>query len=155
MIRVVLIVAGAAAVFAQPKVPAPSDPSGKLLILNDISLLEAIVQAYHVAPQQVVGPAWLAERSMDISINLPSGMPGDKATPMLRSFLAERFRLASHREQRMINVYVLKAAPGGAHLDQTAAWDKREPDCARKADWLCNGISMPELAWRLRQMELD
>ena len=94
--------------------------------MDNVSLMLLVRFAYaphdssHSMPllaSQVVGPSgWINTESWNIE-----GKPAGKADPkqtwlMLRSLLADRFKLALHRETRELSVFELRPAKGGLKL---------------------------------------
>jgi uncharacterized protein (TIGR03435 family) len=78
-----------------------------------------IVNAYGVQPFQVVGgPEWIHTEGYDIEAKPESSVDRQQMWLMLQTLLADRFRLALHRETRELPVYALVAAKEG--LKQTA-----------------------------------
>jgi len=88
--------------------------TGELFIRN--STLKSIIQsAYDVREYSFSGPDWLATVRFDVSAKLP---PSDSAQTsreerqfrrrqMLQNFLADRFKLETHRETRTLPGYAL------------------------------------------------
>jgi bla regulator protein BlaR1 len=70
----------------------------------------------------LTGPDWLKSERYDIVAKLPSDMPKDRLQAaerlqlMLRSLLAERFKLAVHHESKMLSAYALIVAKGGSKM---------------------------------------
>ena len=89
-------------------------PGGRLTFINN-PLRQLIIAAYQVQPFQVIGgPSWLTTDRFDIVAKAPDGATPDQMNPMLRTLLAERFKLVVHRETREMPVYSLvKARPDG------------------------------------------
>src|ERR1700748_3383446 len=136
----------------QPRrAPAP-DGSDNDIHLIGTSLRELIERAYHLAPQQVAGPDWLDVVAVDLTDHVPPGTTADQVPHLLQIILAQRFKLAFHRQMRVIDVFLLEVGKGGPRLDQTPAWDKRGPECENRPSGppLCRAQSMPDLAWRLQ-----
>jgi uncharacterized protein (TIGR03435 family) len=82
-----------------------------------------IVTSYPDLPGGISGgPSWMATDMWDFIAKLPPGAPTDqeslyRATErMLRTFLAEEFKLRTHFEPRQRAVYDLVLAKGGAKL---------------------------------------
>src|SRR5262249_31963870 len=50
----------------------------------------------------------------------PVGQPADRAPEMMQNLLAERFKLAIHRENREQSVYVLVIGNGGLKINEAA-----------------------------------
>jgi uncharacterized protein (TIGR03435 family) len=83
---------------------------------SNVSLLDCIRVAYDVKEFQISGPDWLGSERFDIQATYPAGATEDQVPEMLRSLLAERFRLQLHRETTEHAVYVLVAGKNGARL---------------------------------------
>lgn len=81
-----------------------------------MSLADLLPYAYRVKPYQIAGPEWLRESRWDILARLPEGESPDRVPEMLQALLAERFKLAVHRENRELPVYELVAAKSGLKL---------------------------------------
>ncbi len=73
------------------------------------------------------GPAWLNVDAWDLSAKLPPNMPADekqlnsRTEQMLRNFLADEFKLQTHRETRDFPVYALVPARNGPKLKPSEA----------------------------------
>ena len=67
-------------------------PSGALSATN-VTLQSVIARAYEVREFQVDGPGWLGSARFDIMARAPEGTPDRLRPAMLRSLLAERFKL--------------------------------------------------------------
>lgn len=80
---------------------------GGELNYSAVSLKAILQQAYEVRNFQVSGPDWMSSTRFDIVAKLPAGAPQSGVPEMLRSLLAERFRLASHAETRDLPMYAL------------------------------------------------
>lgn len=103
--------------------PVGKDYRGALLVepgrvsARNVSLLYLIGEAYHVQPFQVTGgPKWLDEDEFDIDARSDAHFTAEQMRTMLQALLAERFRLAAHRDKKEMRVYALAAGPGGAKL---------------------------------------
>lgn len=102
-------------------------PGGRVTITN-VNLREIIRVAYQVQDHQIVdGPEWIRATRFDIlaksAIELPPlppppsfNAPSHPLFPLLRSLLAERFRLVVHKEQRDIPIYALVLARSDGRL---------------------------------------
>jgi len=154
MQRVSTLLISAALVLAQTRVPqrAPArDGSDNDIHLIDVTLRDFISRAYRLAPQQIFGPAWLDESRLDLVGDVPPGTTRDQIPQILQTALAQRFKLAFHRQSKTMNVFLLEVAPGGAKVDQTPAWDKRTPECKPTPGLrACHATSMPDLASQLQ-----
>jgi uncharacterized protein (TIGR03435 family) len=103
-----------------------------------------ILYAYDLTPNQLEGaPGWLDSDRYDIDAKpeagaIPPGAHGravwDKTKLMLRTLLAERFKLVVRRETRELPIYELAIVKGGPKLQ------KSDADCS--ANYLaCHGFA--------------
>jgi uncharacterized protein (TIGR03435 family) len=78
--------------------------------VRSASLVDLIGVGYDVTPEQVVGgPSWLENDRFDIVItNQHVGTGPEALGPIVRSLLADRFKLAVHKDTKPISTYVLK-----------------------------------------------
>jgi len=84
-----------------------------------MSLKELIANAYKVKEYQITGPAWLATEQFDIVAKLPDGASKDDAPKMLQALLAERFKLAAHRDTQEQPVLALAVGKDGPKLKES------------------------------------
>jgi uncharacterized protein (TIGR03435 family) len=82
-------------------------------------LKELIANAYKVKAYQINGPAWLATERFDIVAKLPDGASKDDAPTMLQALLAERFKLAAHRDTQEQPVLALVVGKDGPKLKES------------------------------------
>jgi uncharacterized protein (TIGR03435 family) len=92
------------------------------------SIADLIRTAYEVKPYQVSGPDWISSERFDILATMPEGATKEQVPAMLKTLLAERFKLAVHKEKREHPVYALVAGKNGPKLEAAA------PDSAPAAD---------------------
>jgi uncharacterized protein (TIGR03435 family) len=136
--RPLLLVAGLSALLAQStaqfevasvKVPpvvsgAPYDINlGAIqhdtVTLANVSLADCVSFAYGLtSDSQLVGPDWIKSKELryDIVAKTAPGTTREQALQMMQALLAERFKLALHREQRVLAYYALVVAKGGSKL---------------------------------------
>jgi uncharacterized protein (TIGR03435 family) len=91
-------------------------PGGRFTATN-VPLKMLLRQAYNVQDFQVVGgPDWLGSDRFDVVAKAPEeGLNFESMRPMLRSLLADRFKLKVHDETRQMPIYALvKARSDGA-----------------------------------------
>src|SRR5579864_3352198 len=79
---------------------------GSLTMLHS-SLSACIQWAYSVGEFQITGPGWLNSERFDIVAKAAEPVPDDRLKLMVQSLLAERFKLAVHREEKVMQVYEL------------------------------------------------
>jgi uncharacterized protein (TIGR03435 family) len=87
-----------------------------MLRYTNVSLRDCIRVAYRVKEFQVQGPDWLGSERFDIVAKLPGGSSQDQIPEMLQALLAERFKLALHRDTKEHAIYALVAAKSGPKL---------------------------------------
>ena len=94
---------------------------GRLLVENE-TLKRCIMGAFSVGPNQIVGgPPWLETDTFRITAKAEEPTDDDAVImEMLRALLQDRFKLASHRESRTIQAYVLGVAKNGPKLGKSA-----------------------------------
>jgi uncharacterized protein (TIGR03435 family) len=129
----ILLVAGLA--FAQtqpqfevatikPSAPQPightstrMDSNRERLNYSYVNLKEVIGQAYKVRQYQITGPDWLETERFDITAKLPAAEGSSRQVAlMLQALLADRFKMAIHRETKVLPVYALVAGRSGPKL---------------------------------------
>jgi len=85
-----------------------NSPPGRFIATN-ATLHMLIVNAYGLRRAQIEGgPSWIDEVGFDISASAGSGGPVDQQMAMLRTLLADRFRLVTHVETRDEDVFALE-----------------------------------------------
>lgn len=115
-----------------------ASPNGKLNLKN-LPLIVTIALAYNLPLQgtgRVTGaPEWVSRDRFDIEATPPDGaFPpslGDSARDakfraMIRSLLADRFKLAIHSDSRIVPVYAIVTGKGGPKLELSRTQEK---DC--------------------------
>ncbi|HWD00674.1 MAG TPA: TIGR03435 family protein [Candidatus Sulfopaludibacter sp.] len=101
---------------------ASFDRRAGMLSIRNATLQACIREAYGVSDSQIVGQRWLKPDRYDIVAKMPSGISGTAAQHgMLQRLLAERFKLALHRETREMQVYRLVAAKNGPQIQPVEA----------------------------------
>jgi uncharacterized protein (TIGR03435 family) len=84
-----------------------------------------LAEAFKVKVYQIVGPAWLDEDCFEIVAKMPEGATSDQLPAMLQALLADRFKLAAHKENRPRPVYALVVDKGGAKFKEADLSFKR------------------------------
>jgi uncharacterized protein (TIGR03435 family) len=113
--------------------PADSDSeSGRFIAMQgtnrfvekDYTLKLLIAAAYDLNPRTISGgPAWIGTDHYDILAVTPGEVRPDRdeQMSMLRSLLAERFKLTFHREPKVFSIYQLEVAKNGPKLKETTS----------------------------------
>ena len=126
----------------------------------NISLRDLMMLAYGVGARQITGPDFLTQNRFDIIARVPADAKKEEIPQMLRALLAERFKLALHREQKTMQVYALEVAKGGVKLKESAAGDKGEAGCARSfaeregatLAAVCTGMRAADIAQQVQSL---
>ncbi len=117
------------------------DVDGNLLRMKNVTLKACLTWAYRVTDAEVAGPPWLESERFDIVAKTESGRPRPE---MMQALLAERFKLAVHREAKELTVYSLVVAKSGPKLKKV---DPGEADTtSRRGHLTATRVSMPGLA---------
>ena len=87
--------------------------------MRNVSFRSCIQWAYHVMDYQVTGPDWLATERYDIAAKSAATVSEDQLRQMLQGLLAERFKLAFHRQTKELPAYVLLVAKGGPKFKES------------------------------------
>ena len=85
-----------------------------------MTLKSLLTTAYDVKSFQISGPAWLDTERFDVTATLPPDTTKEQFRIMLQNLLAERFKLAVHKESKEMPVYSLIVAKGGPKLKEAA-----------------------------------
>lgn len=103
---------------------------GARVDIGAMSLADLIRIAYKVKQFQVSGPDWMTTQRWDVLARIPEGVSKDQVPEMLQALLAERFRLAIHRDTKNHSEYALVVAKGGIKMKEAPA----EPEAPPAAD---------------------
>jgi uncharacterized protein (TIGR03435 family) len=91
---------------------------------KDYTLKLLIAAAYNLNSKAISGgPGWIESDHYDIAAVTPGEVrpTHDEQMSMLRSLLADRFKLTFHREQKEFSIYELEVAKGGPKLKPSTA----------------------------------
>lgn len=111
------------------------------------TLRSCVAMAYGLKEYQVFGPQWISEARYDIKAKAPAGARRDQLPEMLKTLLADRFRLELRQEKKEFSVYTLIVGRNGPKLTESA-----KPDPAAGARF---GISMTNSVGRLEGRNAD
>jgi uncharacterized protein (TIGR03435 family) len=137
--------------------------SAHSFVARSHALKTLIAAAYNLSPRAILGgPAWIDSDHYDILAKAPGEVrPNlDEQMSMLRQLLADRFKLAFHREPRELSIYALTVAKNGPKLKEaTVSPDGPPPLIFRLSP---QGASLPgrdattgELASVMQRSALD
>lgn len=139
--------------------PAPGASSsmntqaGRLTCTN-CSLKKLILAAYGVHDFQVSAPDWINTETYEIAATMSLGASGDDVQMMMQALLAERFKLAVHRESKELPMFALVQAKGGAKLQEVefaggstssgrGSLKATSIPMSKLADWLSGQVGRP------------
>jgi uncharacterized protein (TIGR03435 family) len=104
-----------------PTGPGTSDPSR--IHYAAIRLKDLVINAYNVKDFLIVGPDWLDSGDNTTRFVVDATMPPETTKEqlrlMLQNLLAERFKLAIHRETRDLSQYSLTVARNGPTMKES------------------------------------
>jgi uncharacterized protein (TIGR03435 family) len=87
-----------------------------MIALNGDPLKVVLMEAFNVKMDQIIGPSWLDADCFVINAKMPVGATKDQLPAMLQALLAERFKLAAHKESRPRPGYALVVDKSGPKL---------------------------------------
>lgn len=85
------------------------------------TLKHCIAWAYSLGDDRIAGPEWIDSERFDILAKAADPAPQDQLRLMLRSLLAERFKLALHSSKKVAPVYALVVGSKGPKIHEVAA----------------------------------
>src|SRR6185369_276003 len=97
----------------------PGTPDPGRYTTENMSLSNLISTAYDLKRYQYSGPSWLDGERFDIVAKVPEGATKEQFRVMLQNLLAERFKVAVHREKKEMQVYELLVAKGGLKIKES------------------------------------
>jgi uncharacterized protein (TIGR03435 family) len=86
-----------------------------------MSLKNLLMIAYDVKNYQIQGPTWLDSERFDITATMPPDTTKEQFHIMLQNLLAERFKLALHKEKKELPMYSLVVAKGAPKMKESVA----------------------------------
>jgi uncharacterized protein (TIGR03435 family) len=82
----------------------------------NLSLSAIIQEAYSLKEWQISAPSWVESETYDFAATMTEGTPRTTARLMMRTMLAERFKLAFRKEQKEFPVFDLVETKAGFKL---------------------------------------
>jgi uncharacterized protein (TIGR03435 family) len=100
------------------------------VIMRGASLRACIAWAYHVQESLVTGPDWMGDERFDIVAKAAAATDEDRLRAMMQALLADRFKVALHRQSKEMQVYVLEPGKNGpkVHESQSQGDSSIQPD---------------------------
>jgi uncharacterized protein (TIGR03435 family) len=107
--------------------------------------------AFQVRSDMIAGgPEWMDSERFDIIAKAPPETDDKTLRMMLQTLLAERFKLVTHRKERVMPEYALTVAKGGPKLEPSpqpgerrCTWENADRGLRRR---VCHNMTMAELA---------
>jgi uncharacterized protein (TIGR03435 family) len=93
------------------------------VIIRNSSMRSIVCWAYHIFDFQLKGPDWMATTRFDINAKSANEVPDDKLRLMLQALLTDRFKMATHTENKEMSAYVLQVAKGGPKVKESTSGD--------------------------------
>jgi uncharacterized protein (TIGR03435 family) len=124
-------------------------PTG--IIARNVTLKRLVAEAYQLQLNQVLGPSWLEKNEYDIDARSAGAGTREEHALMLRSLVAQRFKLTEHSEMREMRVYELVIGKSGSKIrpmrdgesSTAAAGFHFHGDLRQFADLLAVQLSIP------------
>jgi uncharacterized protein (TIGR03435 family) len=91
-----------------------ADP-GRLTCTN-VPLKRYLMAAWGLKDYQISAPDWMNDERYNLTATMPAGTPPHEVLLMLQALLADRFKLATHRETKELAVYALIVEKNGLKL---------------------------------------
>jgi uncharacterized protein (TIGR03435 family) len=98
--------------------PGTKDPGRIHYPFTTIKIL--LQTAYNVKDFQISGPPWLGTERFDIQATMPPETTKEQFSVMLQNLLAERFKMAIHRETKELPMYSMIVGKSGPKLKESA-----------------------------------
>jgi len=94
--------------------PPPINTSPGLLTARNANLKQLIRSAWSLENYQISGgPEWVDSIGFDVDARAADGAGRDQLLLMLRTVLADRFKMTFHREKKDLPVWAMTVAKGG------------------------------------------
>jgi uncharacterized protein (TIGR03435 family) len=129
--------------------------------IRTATMADLISAAYGVDGDKVYGgPNWLELDRYDVTAKLPAGSTPDRQKAMLRTLLAERFRLVARSDSKPMPAYIMTLSKRGLLKDAEPGKDKGcrgkpRPQGAAPTTPVeveCHGLTSAEIAQNLHDM---
>ena len=130
---------------------------GERVTFDNATLKDVIRWAYDMPSDvQITGPDWIGSKQFLYVIDARSvpGATREQQQVMLQSLLAERFKLVTHHEQRVMSHFAMIAAKNGPKLKSVA----EKPPEYKGITWggrIESILTMPSLAYLLSRFETE
>jgi uncharacterized protein (TIGR03435 family) len=86
------------------------------------TMVDLLSAAYNMEPDKILGgPSWLDWDRFDVLAKAPQGTTQESLNAMLRNLLADRFKLAVHKDTKPMPAFVLTAGKGKPKMKEASA----------------------------------
>jgi len=92
-----------------------------VVTMRSASFRSVVRWAYNVVDFQVTGPDWMDQQRYDIVAKTPAGASDEQLRLMMRTLLADRFKLAAHQQTREAQAWVLSVGKNGPKFKESAS----------------------------------
>jgi uncharacterized protein (TIGR03435 family) len=91
-----------------------------------------LIAAYKLQAYQIIGgPAWMDSDRFDIAAKAEDKASAEQVAEMIRSLLADRFKMTFHHETKELPVYALLVAKNGSKLKASTGGDNHDSNTLR------------------------
>jgi len=113
------------------------------LIMHKVTWLNILTWAYHITVPQIAGPTWLELETYDISAKSSQPVDKEQLRAMLQTLLAERLKLATHRETRELSGLALTQAKDGHRMKPPESEDQHSVSMPEFAEMVAGELRIP------------
>jgi uncharacterized protein (TIGR03435 family) len=123
---------------------------------TNVSLRSLIVMAHDIRDYQLEGPDWLGSERFDVAAKFPEALPKDREAynavfhAMVRKMLADRFKLAIHRDSKAFRLQELVIEKDGIKFREAPDRDSHHSD-GRNTHYTGSSVTMAAFAAFLSQ----
>ena len=121
--------------------PGATDPTHYRAV--NYPLIRLVCEGYSLQLFQITYPDWMFFTRFAIAANVPAGATKKDLRVMLQQLLAERFKLRTHGEHKLMEVYALTVSKGGPKFKKSAepADEDSESQDKTRQRWLSDATS--------------
>jgi uncharacterized protein (TIGR03435 family) len=115
------------------------EPSPGGLRMRSLNVIGLVMWAYQMEAANQIrgGPDWVRTKDFDIAAKAAGPVSTGQLRLMLQSLLADRFKLALHREQRVVPLYSLVVDKGGLKIHEV----ERQPQSGGMLGWADGAVT--------------
>ncbi len=110
--------------------PGSRDPD--LFVCENCSISELVTRALGIRNYQLSGPDWIQSARFNISAKIPPGSTREQFRLMLQNLLAERFKMAFHRDKKPMQTYELVVMKNGPKFKPSGQAPAPDGDAPRQ-----------------------